>query len=70
MLPLKLENVSRTARVISFDKCALVSRDWTGIPLVARARVQNRVVVFDNGVRLPAGQEVIVLAHGSVQPSP
>jgi hypothetical protein len=29
--------------------------------MVARGRVQNGVVVLDNGVRLPEGQEVTVL---------
>ena len=29
--------------------------------MVANGRVQNGVVVLDNGVRLPEGQEVIVL---------
>jgi hypothetical protein len=29
--------------------------------MVARGRVQNGVVVLDNGVRLPEGQEVMVL---------
>ena len=33
--------------------------------MVARGRVQNGVVVLDNGVRLPEGQEVTVLAHGT-----
>ncbi len=30
--------------------------------MVARGRVQNGVIVLDNGVRLPEGQEVTVLA--------
>jgi hypothetical protein len=30
--------------------------------MVARGRVQNGVVVLDDGVRLPEGQEVTVLA--------
>jgi hypothetical protein len=30
--------------------------------MVAHGRVQNGVVVLDNGVRLPEGQEVIVLS--------
>ena len=34
--------------------------------MVANGRVQNGVVVLDNGVRLPEGQEVIVLAHSTV----
>jgi hypothetical protein len=34
--------------------------------MVANGRVQNGVVVLDNGVRLPEGQEVIVLAHGTL----
>jgi len=34
--------------------------------MVARGRVQNGVVVLDNGVRLPEGLEVTVLAHGTV----
>jgi hypothetical protein len=33
--------------------------------MVARGRVQNGVVVFDNGVRLPEGEEVTVLAPAS-----
>ena len=38
--------------------------------MVAHGRVQNGVVVLDNGVRLPEGQEVTVLAHGTVAPAP
>ena len=38
--------------------------------MVAHGRVQNGVVVLDNGVRLPEGQEVTVLAHGTVSPAP
>lgn len=30
--------------------------------MVARGRVRNGVIVLDNGVRLPEGQEVTVLA--------
>ena len=36
--------------------------------MVARGRVQDGVVVLDNGVRLPEGQEVTVLAHATVPP--
>jgi hypothetical protein len=32
--------------------------------------MQNGVVVLDDGVRLPEGQEVTVLAHGTVSPAP
>lgn len=32
--------------------------------MVARGRVQNGVIVLDDGVRLPEGQEVTVLAPG------
>ena len=38
--------------------------------MVAHGRVQNGVVVLDNGVCLPEGQEVTVLAHGTVSPGP
>jgi hypothetical protein len=38
--------------------------------MVARGRVQNGVVVLDDGVRLPEGQEVTVLAHGTPSPAP
>jgi len=38
--------------------------------MVARGRVQNGVVVLDNGVRLPEGQEVTVLASDTVSTSP
>ncbi len=38
--------------------------------MVARGRVQDGVVVLDNGVRLPEGQEVTVLAHGTVSAAP
>jgi hypothetical protein len=38
--------------------------------VVAHGRVQNGVVVLDDGVRLPEGQEVTVLAHGTVSPVP
>jgi len=34
--------------------------------MVARGRVQNGVVVLDNGVRLPEGQEVTVLTPDTV----
>jgi hypothetical protein len=34
--------------------------------MLARGRVQNGVIVLDNGVRLPEGQEVTVLAPGAV----
>jgi hypothetical protein len=47
-----------------------VTRNWTRFPTVARGRVQNGVVVPDDGVRLPEGQEVTVLAHGTVSPAP
>jgi hypothetical protein len=38
--------------------------------MFARGRVQDGVVVLDNGVRLPEGQEVTVLAHANVPPAP
>jgi hypothetical protein len=38
--------------------------------MVARGRVQDGVVVLDNGVRFPEGQEVTVLAHATVSPAP
>lgn len=38
--------------------------------MVAHGRVQNGVVVLDNGVRLPEGQEVTVLVHGAVSTAP
>ncbi len=38
--------------------------------MVSHGRVQNGVVVLDNGVRLPEGQEVTVLTRGTVSPSP
>jgi len=38
--------------------------------MVARGRVQNGVVVLDNGVRLPEGQEVTVLVPGTVPERP
>ena len=38
--------------------------------MVVHGRVQNGVVVLDNGVRLPEGQEVTVLAHATVPPAP
>jgi hypothetical protein len=34
--------------------------------MVARSRVQNGVVVLADGIRLPEGQEVTVLASGHV----
>jgi hypothetical protein len=37
--------------------------------MVARGRVQDGVVVLDNGVRLLEGQEVTVLAHATVPPA-
>jgi hypothetical protein len=33
--------------------------------MVTRGHVRNGVVVLDNGVRLPEGQEVTVLASGA-----
>jgi len=38
--------------------------------MVAHGRVQNGVVVLENGLRPPEGQEVTVLAHGNVSPTP
>jgi hypothetical protein len=38
--------------------------------MVAHGRVQDGVVVLDNSVRLPEGQEVTVLAHTTVPPTP
>ena len=38
--------------------------------MVARGRVQDGVVVLDNGVPLPEGQEVTVVAHATVPPAP
>ena len=38
--------------------------------MVARGRVQNGVVVLDEGVRLPEGQEVTVLAPGTAPAAP
>ena len=37
--------------------------------MVARGHVKNGVVVLDNGVRLPEGQEVTVLAPGDWPPA-
>ena len=36
------------------------------VDMVARGRVRNGVVVLDNGVRLPEGQEVMVLAPAAL----
>ena len=38
--------------------------------MVARGRVQNGVVVLEEGIRLPEGQEVTVLAPPTVGPQP
>jgi hypothetical protein len=38
--------------------------------MVARGRVQNGVVVLDDGVRLPEGQEVTVLTGGTALATP
>jgi hypothetical protein len=38
--------------------------------MVVRGRVQDGVVVLANGVRLPEGQEVTILAHATVPPAP
>ena len=38
--------------------------------MTARGRVQNGVVVLDDGVRLPEGQEVTVLGHGTAPVGP
>ncbi len=37
--------------------------------MIAHGRVRNGVVVLDNGVRLPEGQEVTVMAHAAVPPA-
>ncbi len=38
--------------------------------MVAHGRVQNGVVVLDDGVRLPEGQEVTVLSRATLPPAP
>jgi hypothetical protein len=38
--------------------------------MVIRGRVQNGVVVLDDGVLLPEGLEVTVLGHGTASPAP
>jgi hypothetical protein len=38
--------------------------------MVVRGRMQNGVVVLDDGVRLPDGQEVTVLVPGTVLATP
>jgi hypothetical protein len=38
--------------------------------MVARGRVQNGVVILNDGVRLPEGQEVTVLAGGAALAEP
>jgi hypothetical protein len=38
--------------------------------MVARGRVQNGVVILNDGVRLPEGQEVMVLARGTALAAP
>ena len=38
--------------------------------MVAHGRVQNGVGVLDDGGCMPEGQEVTVLAHGTVSTSP
>lgn len=38
--------------------------------MVARGRVENGVVVLDEGVRLPEGQEVTVLVPAAVPAAP
>ena len=38
--------------------------------MVARGRVRDGVVVLDNDVRLPEGQEVTVMTHGIAPNSP
>jgi hypothetical protein len=38
--------------------------------MVARGRVQNGVVILSDGVRLPEGQEVTVLAAGTPLAAP
>ena len=38
--------------------------------MVARGRVQNGVIVLDDGVRLPEGLEVTVLGRGTTPTSP
>ena len=38
--------------------------------MVVRGRVQDGVIVLANGVRLPEGQEVTVVAHATVPAAP
>jgi hypothetical protein len=38
--------------------------------MVALGRVQNGVVVLNDGVHMPEGQEVTVVARGAVSPPP
>jgi hypothetical protein len=38
--------------------------------MIASGRVQNGVIVLADGVRLPEGQKVTVLTHGTVSPAP
>ena len=38
--------------------------------MVTRGRVQNGVVVLDEGVHFPEGQEVIVLGRGTASAAP
>jgi hypothetical protein len=54
------------SRVIKSDELASATRNWPWFPMTAHGRVQIGVIVLDDGVRLPEGQDVIVLAHGTV----
>ena len=38
--------------------------------MIVHSRVQDGVVVLDNGVRSSEGQELTVLAHATVPPTP
>jgi hypothetical protein len=46
-------------------RTAMSTRQEWRFDVVARGRVQNGVIVLDDGVRLPEGEEVTVLAPGA-----
>jgi hypothetical protein len=52
------------------DKLASAIGDSMRCKMVARGRVKNGVVVLENGVRLPEGQQVTVLAPGAALAAP
>ena len=55
---------------INYGEPARETRDGARFPMVTRGPVQDGVVVLADGVRLPEGQEMTVLADATVPHAP